>query len=126
MILLLDEVSELNQTDEVNLAKMYDEGFFKAVVLVSVNGKSISKDLAKFIGKNKVELNKMNNDDAIKLVRKRIGDLPLLSDEMVLEIFKKSKYNPRQLLANCEDVCRQAIDNFDYLVVKEHIDEILK
>ena len=66
------------------------------------------------------------DEDAIKLVRKRIGNLPLLSDEMIVEIFKKSKYNPRKLLANCEDVCKQAIDNFDDAVAQEHIDEILK
>jgi len=66
----------------------------------------------------------MNKNEAILMIRKRIGDLKFLGDDMILNIFKRDE-NSRSFLKNCEDVCRVAFESGYDSVDKTHIEKVL-
>ena len=109
MILLLDEAQELGEKDYQKLYSYYQEGYLKSIVLV---GKNIeTKKIVAELHKNlkEVSLDKIDESTAVKVIRKRIGDLTLLPDAMVKKIFAMSNNNVRLLLKNCEEACRYAV-----------------
>tara|TARA_Y100000310_G_C20645424_1_gene796291 strand:- start:10 stop:1035 length:1026 start_codon:yes stop_codon:yes gene_type:complete len=109
MILLLDEAQELGEKDYQKLYSYYQEGYLKSIVLVGKNieTKRILAELHKNL--KEVSLDKIDESTAVKVIRKRIGDLNLLPDAMVKKIFALSKNNVRLLLKNCEEACRYAV-----------------
>jgi hypothetical protein len=110
-ILLLDEAQDLNKKDFSNIKSYFENKSFKSIILVSKKTDiNLPNELKKIIGKdNNFGLGDISSDEAITLIRMRIGDLQFLTDNMVLKIFKKNK-NPRAFLKNCEEVCRNAFD----------------
>ena len=111
MVLLLDEVQDLSGEDEHEVLKYYREGYLFSVVLVSKTSEArISDEMKKIIGYNFFTTSPLTDQDAIRMIRRRIGMLPLLSDETIRHIARLSGYNPRLVLENCEDVCRMAIE----------------
>ena len=127
MILLLDESQEINEKDGENLANYHNE-FFKSIVLVShgFNSDNLSENLKKLVNSNVIRLGDVSPADAVNIIRKRIGNLDIIDDDIVAQIFSKSDNNPRRLLKNCEQVCKYAFDRGYDKVTKEHVDAILK
>lgn len=123
-ILLLDEAQDLNKKDIFNIKAYFENRLFNSVILVSKKTDiNLPKDLKKLIGKdNNYNLGILSQDEAITLIRKRIGDLQFLPDSTVLKIFKKNK-NPRDFLKNCEEVCRNAFDLGADKVTDKHVSD---
>lgn len=126
LILFLDEAQDLSQEDGGKLVEYYGKNF-KAIVLVGhdFNKSKISDGLASLIGANIIRLGELTEEDAIGIIRKRIGHINLLSDDLIRAIFKKSFRNPRKMLKNCEDMCRYAINHGYNQVKEEHIKKVL-
>lgn len=126
LIMLLDEAQDMKAAD-AQILKEYYKKHFKSIVLVTHDSHELKgiNGITDMVGDNVITLGELDSEDAIKLVRKRIGDLRLLSDEMIKKIFEASHKNPRQLLKNCEDVCRNAVNN-GYEEVKEQHLAIIK
>ncbi len=120
MIILLDESQDMNKKDLKQVKAYYDEGFFKSVIFVSKGDIRLTGELENIIGKNKYGLAGLNKKEAVKMVRKRIGKLKILSDESIIKIFNKNN-NPRFFLKNCEDACRHAFESGTKEVKDEHI-----
>ena len=61
----------------------------------------------------------------VQLVRNRIGDSTLFSDELLMEIFKASKNNPKTYLENCEKLSKIAVQSdrnrVKFIDVKRHL-----
>jgi energy-coupling factor transporter ATP-binding protein EcfA2 len=128
LILLLDEAQDMSKEDSEEVMKAYGEKKFKTVILVSKDLKKMNfgDGMRKTMGKdNMIKLGKLNEDAAIKMIRKRIGNTKLLSDNMIKTILKKSDYNPRKLLKNCEEVCKYAVENIEDAVKEEHVKKVL-
>ncbi len=128
LILLLDEAQDLSKEDSDSVMKSFNKKKFKTIILVTKDIKkmNLAEDMKKAVGKdNVIRIGKLTNEDAIKLIRKRIGATSLLSDEMIKIILKKSDYNPRKLLKNCEEVCRYAVENIEDRVKEAHIKKVL-
>ncbi len=125
MILLLDEVQELELKDAEKVLKYYQEGFFRTVLFVGVkyHQEKFPAELTKNM--KVLKLNKLAADDAVKIVRKRVGNLPLLSDEILRGIFARSQFNVRSMLKNCELVCKSAVIYGSSKVTSEMLDEVL-
>jgi hypothetical protein len=124
MILLLDESQDLSETDAKVIRDHYGT-HFKSIVFVSSDPKTLKIDgLKDMVGENIVKLGKLDENVAIDIVRKRIGSLDILSNDMIKEIFKRSDFNPRHLLQNCEKACKLAIKKGDLKVTKEHMKEV--
>jgi Cdc6-like AAA superfamily ATPase len=126
MILLLDEVQDLNKKDMHLVVEYYKLGFFKSVILASKKDDiELSSELIDTIGRNRYDLREVTSEEAIKIIRKRIGNISFLTDETIIAIFKKNK-NPRAFLKNCEDVCRFSFESGAKKVSEKDIDLALK
>ncbi|MBI2663337.1 AAA family ATPase [Candidatus Woesearchaeota archaeon] len=125
MILLLDEVQDLLAEDSEQIVHSYQK-YFKSIVLVSSDYSKIKfgNGLKEMIGENIIKLKDLSDEDVIKIIRKRIGNR-LLTDEQIKKIAKKSDYNPRKLLKNCEEVCKYSVDIGYEAIKDDHIDKIL-
>jgi len=126
MIFLLDEVSELSEEDSEALLNEYEKNI-KSIVLVGPNYKKakLANGIKEKINDNVVKLGDLKEEDAVELIRKRLGETELLSDSIIKTLFKKSNKNPRLLLKNCEEVCRYAITHGYDKVTEEHIKKVL-
>jgi hypothetical protein len=125
MILLLDEAQELGKKDYEKLYSYYQEGYFKAIVLAGKG--TIKENLPSEFSENleEIALESIDEETAIKIIRKRVGDIELLTDKAIKTIFQRSEKNVRLLLQNCEKVCKYAI-KYDKLVVNRAIlDEVI-
>lgn len=128
LILLLDEAQEINEEDAEEAAKKHKEKKFKTIVLVVKDMKKTNnlEELKRIAGKdNIIKMGKLNEEDAIKIIRKRIGQTRLISDDMIKAILKKSENNPRKLLKNCEEVCKYAVENIEDEVKETHVKKVL-
>lgn len=126
-ILLLDEVQDLSKDDCEALHQSFNDKAFKSIVLVSKEFRKVTfgngfKDL---IGGNIIRMKKFNNDESVKFVRKRMGNLKIISDSAIHLLNKKADGNPRKLLKSCEEVCKYAVDNFEEEVNEEIIKKVL-
>lgn len=111
MIFLLDEAQELSAKDYERLHSYYQEGYIKSIVLV---GKGIKKnELASGLKSHMEEVGmaKMNEEFALQIVKKRIGELPLLPDPVIRKIYQRSDNNIRVMLKTCEEVCKKAVES---------------
>ena len=127
MILLLDETLKMNKRDCANILGYKKAGNFKSVVFVGPDFKEagLSDELAARVRQNRIKLRKLKASDAVLLVRRRIGNLPLISDSMIRMIYRFVGRNPRRLLEACEDVCRFAVERGDSKVRKAHITAVV-
>jgi len=124
MIILLDEAQDMNKKDIQNVIKYYGEGFFKSVVFVSTKDDvEVMKEMEQFIGKNRFMVGNINKQEAVELIRKRIGNLKLISDDDIIKIFNKNR-NPRTFLRNCENVMRAAFEDSKKKVTEKYIKKI--
>jgi chromosomal replication initiation ATPase DnaA len=127
MILLVDEAQELKISDAKDLLPYFASNI-KSVVFLGAQYKkgNFPKELKKFLDGNVVTLNKLTPEQAVELVRKRIGKIGILSDETIKKVYSYSGSNPRTLLENCEDLCRYAVDSESSTVTNDHIKAVLK
>jgi len=128
MILLLDEVQDLGEKDCESLYGGFSDKIFKSIVLVGKDFKKVNfgnNGLKKLVGSNVIKMKKFDNEGAIEFVRKRIGNLRILSDDAIKLLNKKSEGNPRRLLKNCEEVCKYALENFEDEVTEEIVKKVL-
>jgi len=110
MILLLDEVQEMDGKDVEKMLKFQKEGNFKSIVFVGqkYNETNFPANVAKNLKLFKLE--NMTENDAVSLIRKRIGKLEFFNDNVIKKIFVMSHHNARAMLKNCEILCRKAVD----------------
>lgn len=125
-IILIDEAQDLNLKDLELLPKYYNEEFFHAIALVShdFSTTKFPDELKALFDKNTFLIKSISADEAVTLVRKRVGDLPLLTDEVIKEVFGHSK-NPRKLLEDLEDLCRHAVEKDNETISSEDIKNIM-
>lgn len=125
-ILLIDEAQDLNLKDLELLPKYYKEQFFHSIALVS-HDFSVTKfpdELKSLFDGNIFPIQSISEDEAVVLIRKRIGDMPLLTDDIIKETFRISN-NPRKLLEDLEDLCRVAVENGKEIISSEDIKNIV-
>lgn len=124
--MLLDEAQALEPTNMERIKYLYDNDHVKSVVFAGTdfNAVQFSQGIKERIGNNVVKSPLLSPDDAVKLIRKRIGSDKLLSDEIIMEMFFLSSSNPRKLLQMCEDASIKAVIEGKTSVTKEYIEKI--
>ncbi len=127
MILLLDEVGSLSESDQQELLRLHSEGNLKSVVLFGPKFELVNviADLKQKLVDNVIELTKLSDEEAIELVRQRIGNVKLLSDEIIKRVYESSDKTPRVLLENLEDLCKYAVENNEEEVTEDHLKDVL-
>jgi energy-coupling factor transporter ATP-binding protein EcfA2 len=125
-ILLIDEAQDLNLKDLELLPKYYKDQFFHSIALVShdFSTTKFPDELKLLFDGNIFPIKSISEDEAVVLIRKRVGDLPLLTDDIIKETFRHSK-NPRKLLEDLEDICRIAVEKGKETVSSEDLKVII-
>jgi replication-associated recombination protein RarA len=128
MIVLLDEVEELSSDSVEKIKFLFDEDTVKSVVFTGVSYSQVefSESVKERINRSVIRLDTLKPEEAVHVVRNRVRDNPILNDDMIKDVFKVSKANPRKLLYNCEHVCRYAVLHNAPTVTKEHIAMVAK
>ncbi|MFH0875822.1 MAG: AAA family ATPase [archaeon] len=127
VILLLDEVTSISKSDGNSILRFYESGNIKSVILVNHDYYSVKlpAEIESQLEGNVIRTAQLSLGEAVTLIRKRIGDIHLLSDAMIKKIFELSTKNPRKLLENCEDICKCAVEAGSSTVESEHIYDAL-
>ncbi|MBU2589256.1 MAG: hypothetical protein KJ939_02265 [Nanoarchaeota archaeon] len=126
MILLLDEAQWLPKEDYSRVLRYFRGGYFRSIVFV---GKEYDESV--FIDGFKsslvhIKLGEISEDDAVSVIRKRVGNLPTLSNDIIKMIFNKADKNVRKLLKYSEIICKTAIEREEDFVTPEIINEVFE
>ncbi len=113
MILLLDDVSILSKKNTERVKYFFDQGYILSVVFTgtSYDKTNFSKSLKDRIGTRILKTRELEPYEAVALVRNRIGELDIISDDVIEHIFKNSNKNPLKLLQNLDKIFSYAIEN---------------
>lgn len=112
MILLVDEAQNISKEDAEEIDNFIKSGNIKAVTFfgTSYNSKLFTDELNNALSGNVAMLSYLTPDQAVELVRSRVGNLKLLPDYVIRELYGRTSGNTRRLLQNCEDICRKAVE----------------
>lgn len=110
-ILLLDEAQDVNIRSLLLLPHYFNKGFFHSIVFVTSKPEkfNIPRELKELIDENKFNIGDISEEDAVKLIRRRFTNEQFLPDNVIIQLFSRDK-NPRSLLKNCEDLCRDVVE----------------
>lgn len=127
MIVLLDEVEKLSSEDQKDILQNYSQGSIKSIIFFGPNFEAVgfTPELQKLMVNNVIQLTPLTDEEAILLVRERIGDLKLLPDDIIKEVFEHAQRNPRIMLESLEDLCRLTTENHEEEVTRDHLAEVL-
>lgn len=112
MILVVDEAQNLLEDSSAQIMEFYKNGNIKSVVFFGTKypDNGFAGELRAMMNGNLVRLSRPTPEQAISIIRSRVGNLPLISNEVILMAYRKAQGNPRRLLQVCEDMCRAAIE----------------
>ncbi|MBL7170074.1 MAG: ATP-binding protein [Candidatus Aenigmarchaeota archaeon] len=124
MILLLDEVQNLSQTNCERIKYYFDNNFIKSAVFTSsdLNKANFTTSLKERMSKT-IRLREIMEDEAVDIVQSRLGSDEVMSEEIIKEIFNRTNKNMKIFLKNCEELCAFALENNGKTVLPEHLKE---
>ena len=127
IVMLLDEVHTMKQKDAKEIMDYYKKGVLQSVIFVThaYDAVSFPEEVDTLLNGNVLKTISLSDEEAVEFVRKRIGDIDLLTDDVIVRLFKASENNPRRLLEFAEDVSRYAVEMGDYEVTDFHLEEVL-
>ena len=123
MILLVDEAQDITKEEANDILDYFEKGNIKSVVFfgTEIKPKNFPKKLSQHLNGNIIALSNLSPEKAVEIVRKRIGDAPVLSDAIIKKLYSISGYNPRRLLENCEDLCKYVISRNENSATDRHV-----
>lgn len=123
LVLLVDSAAGLSPGSLELLKFYYDNNNFGAVVFAGTALKSagLSPSVIDRVGNRVVKVPALAEQDALLMVRNRLGSSGLLSEEMVRKIYKLSGKNAKKFLQLCEAACRKAAAAKSSAVGEEHM-----
>jgi energy-coupling factor transporter ATP-binding protein EcfA2 len=127
MIVLLDEAQELTPENTERIKYFFDQGNIKSVVFAGTDYESVKlhDSIKQRIGEDGIlRVNTLSDEEMVSLVRNRIGDINLLSDDMIKKIFEYSENNPRRMLQNCDRACRHTMENAEQEFTEEQFGHV--
>jgi hypothetical protein len=109
-VMLIDEAAGIGHEDGEEILKFVEQGNLKSAVFFGTKyfPKKFPQGLAKLINGNVIKISYLTPEQAVQIIRRRIGSLKLITDDVIRQAFVRVNYNPRRLLEACEDICREA------------------
>ncbi len=128
IIMLLDEVNNMTKSHAKDILNFYQTGIIQSIVFVDkdYNKISLPDDVQTYLNGNVIRTVDLSQDEAVDLVKSRLGDIGLFPNKILKKIFDLADKNPRRYLAYCEDVARYAVEMDDYEVSEFHLDTVLE
>ncbi|MFP4111824.1 MAG: AAA family ATPase [Candidatus Woesearchaeota archaeon] len=126
MILLLDNVSELSHLNNERIKYFFDQGYLRSVVFTgnSYESADFSESLRQRVAKV-IKLEKLEEYQAVDMIRDRIGDIKFFSDEVIEKIADLSGYVPKKILHNAEEVAEFVINIDEDQATVDHVTQVL-
>lgn len=106
MILVVDESQNIRNDSVSEITEFYGSGNIRSVVFFGTKYETGAFSGSLSINGNVLRLPKLTPEQAISMVRGRIGNLPLLSNDDILSAYRQAQGSPRRILQICEDMCR--------------------
>ncbi len=121
MILVVDEAQNITNESSAEIMALYKASNIRAVVFFGTrySREGFASELGRMLNGNVIRLARPTPEQAVSLIRSRIGNLPVLSNNAILWAYKKSQGSPRQLLQVCEDICRSAVEKGRFSVSEQ-------
>ncbi|MBU0756902.1 MAG: hypothetical protein KKF44_02465 [Nanoarchaeota archaeon] len=124
MILLLDNVNNLTRVNNDRIKYYFDQDYFKSIIFTCEKYSQVkfSDSLKDRIGKRVVNVPDLDEQDAVELIRSRIGNSDLLTDELIKFLFNQSGCNPKKMLENsamiAERIAKSSRTRIKYIDIK--------
>lgn len=112
VILVVDEAQNIQADSSAEIEEFYKSGNIRAVVFFGTKypGSAVASGFGKVLNGNVIRLSRPTPEQAISIVRERVGSLPLISNEDILSAYRRAQGSPRRLLQICEDFCRGVVE----------------
>ncbi|MEK6837504.1 MAG: hypothetical protein AABX69_02530, partial [Nanoarchaeota archaeon] len=106
----------------------YDNNHLVAVVFARASFRmaGLSPALVDRVGSRVVKLTALAENDAVLMVRNRLGSSAILGDDFIRKLYKMSGKDPKGFLQLCEDACKAAVASKSEAVSNEHIVSLKK
>jgi Cdc6-like AAA superfamily ATPase len=106
MILLIDNIEYLSESNNKRIKYFYDQDDIKSVVFATGDSKAISftPAIRSRIGRNVLKLEALSKGEVLKIGRDRLNEDVMISDKVLDELYKESK-DLRRFLLNCDLLC---------------------
>lgn len=126
LLFLVDEAQDLQKSDSDDLFRAYKHGYLKSLVFVGarVNKTSLVTEIEELLQGNIISLPSISQENAVILVKNRLGSSDFLPPDVVKELYLRANRNPRLMLELCEDLCREAIAHGINKIKKKDIELI--
>ena len=123
LVLMIDNAAHLPAAALGLLKFYYDNNYFSAVILTgpSIKSARLSLPVLDRIGNRVVRLAPLAEDEAVLIVRQRLGSSSMLSEDLVRKIYKLSGKNAKKFLQLCENACKTAVASKSSTVKEEHL-----
>ena len=127
MMVLLDEAQELSAVNTERIKYFFDQGNIKSVVFTGVDYEKANfhESIKERIGTDGLyKVKELTEDEVVSLIRNRIGNSQIVSDDLIKKVWTVAKKNPRRLLQKMDKVYRYAVENMESEVKEEKLDDI--
>ena len=109
MVLLLDNFKALSKKDLERVKYDYDTNHIRSLVFAG-DGAELPENIRDRIGNRVIRLKALAVDDAVELVKNRLGSLDFLPEKIIKKIYAKSKKNAITFLEKCAKICQAATE----------------
>ncbi len=128
MILFIDNVDSLSHRNTERLKHYFDENYLQSVVFTgeSFEKAGFSESLRLRIEGRVINIPKMKDDQVVQMVRNRVGDTKLLSQDLILDVASRYDNNPKEVLKALDEVAEFVVSLDEDVITKKHLDEVLQ
>ena len=105
MILLIDNIEYLSESNNKKIKYFYDQDRIKSVVFTTADLKTVAftDAIRSRIGRNIIKLKALSKEDALRVARDRLDLHVSISDKVLDELYKVSG-NLKEFLFNCDSL----------------------
>ena len=125
MVLLLDNFKGVSKKEMERAKFFYDNNYIRSIVFTGT-ASNLAENIADRVGERIIKLKALGVNDAVELVKNRLGTLDFLSAKIVKKLHKKSKSDTVLFLENCSKACAAATKAGDKLVKDSHLKGVNK
>ncbi len=127
MILLMDDVEELTRKNSERIKYYYDQNHIRSVIFTGTNYKTLgfTESLKERVSKV-IKLKELTEDDAVDIIKMRLGNNEIMPENIIRDIYKKSNKNMKTLMVHCSKVLDYTIgEKKEKTVTKEDVNIVL-
>ncbi len=120
MVMMLDNFTKLDRKDVERVKHYFDNNYIRSVIFTG-SASSLPENVRDRIGNNVIKLKLLSANDAVQLVKNRLGSLDFLPEKTIKKIHKKAGKDVKNFLEQCGKACAAADEAGADSVTEEHM-----